>query len=232
MSLFRRLFGTAQSPATALQGFLAKLTLQHAQTTYPSVKNPRLRLPSAISSTALYAVNKFVVGYSEMVRDTSKAAGISPPAIPYDAVAFEATAYLHYWLMREHLRPNTYDDDEEEEEEGPAGNEDPYFSCLKEAAHISALLIQRYTTFSLPEQFFMNRVISYSAHESSPELFLRVLLSTQARGVPGPVKRPDAATLPLDLAAISYVGIFHKSYLEALPTSVQNLYAADKAGLL
>ncbi|MCZ7566363.1 MAG: hypothetical protein M5U08_23300 [Burkholderiales bacterium] len=227
MNPFRRLFG--KEPArTALQDFLAKLTLQDAQATYHSVKNENLRLPSAISSMVLYLTNKFVAGYSDIARETSKAAGASPATIPYDAVAFEAAAYIHYWLMQEQLRMRDIEDEDEETEEGDA--QDPYFSSVKEAMHITDLLIRRYVPFSLPEQFFTNRVISYSA-QSAPELFLRILRSTHANGTPGPVK-PVAASLPGDLAAISYVRIFQKSYLETLPKSVQGLCAAHQAGQL
>lgn len=230
MSFFRRLFGKEQA-RTALQDVLGALALQHAQTTYRSVKNENLRLPSAISMLVLYTTNKFVAGYSEMVRDTAKAAGVSRATIPYDAVAFEAAAYIYYWLMHQQLKPRDIEDEDEGEDTEEDDAHDLYFTSVKEAMHITDLLFRRYVPFTLPEQFFSNRVISY-ATQPAPELFLRVLLSSQASGTPGPVKRPAAANLPGDLAAITYVGIFHKSYLEALPKSVHGLCAAHQAGQL
>lgn len=228
MNIFSHFFETRAPVATALEDFLATLTSEHAQITYHSVKEQKFRLSTAISSIALFIVNKFMVGYSEMIRSTCKAAGTPAAAVPFDAVAFEVAAYVHYWLMRDQLRR----DDEVDYDEDEDDDEDPYFTCLRQAALISESLIQRYSTLTLPEQFFINRVISYSANKTPSELFLRVLLSTQTQGKPGSVKAPSAPDLPADLAAISYVGIFHKSYLQIMTKNAQDLYVANKAGLL
>ncbi len=226
MSLFQRLFGSAKPPETALQTLLARMTPEHAQTAYHSAKEPEMRLPAALSVLAMYVVHRFVVGYSQTVASTTKAAGVTMPSIPYDALAFEVAAYVHYWLLREYLHADIDGDEDSDDAQ------EPLFGHLRDSAQVSASLVYRYTAFPKADDPFMARVAAYLDDRLASETFVRAILAAQTRGAPGPVDMLDVSALPLSIATVSYVGIFHKSWLNGLSKSVQNLFAAHSAGLL
>ena len=97
---------------TPLEKFIATITPEQFQRSYRSVKDPTLRVPAALSTRVLYLAHRFSSGLREMQTSIEKTFETSS-AFPYDCVAFEASAFCHYWVMREFL--NADEDDEPEE---------------------------------------------------------------------------------------------------------------------
>lgn len=221
MSIFSKIF-RKQAEKTPLEAFIGALTPEQSQTTYRSVKDPSLRLPAALSARVLYLSHRFSSSLREMLNSVEK-----DSAFAYDCVAFEAAAFCHYYLMRYLLN--------EEEEE----NEDEkYLECMKTAANITASLITEKASFSLPTDLLLQRSMEYLHAEkfkstSPQERFAQFLISSFQSG--SPEKRTPvgiSSSLPLQLAAASYIPIFESTQLVEFKKVARVTYLADQEGAM
>lgn len=242
VNVLKRLFGgrtLAPAPAPAssrLQAYLQTLTLDSPRQAFHATKASDMRFPAAVSTFVQHLGHKFATGYAETLHETSSSMGLPVPPMPFDAVAFEATAYIHYWLMQRELSYESivgrHDDDDDEQEGDEVAPKDPYFDAMLDATHLSAGIMRHFVALQLPENFFVNRAGSYATAKHSAERFVQVLESTHLRGIPGPVQPAPADALALSTVATMHVGMFHTAYLETLPSNVRGLYAAALEGRL
>lgn len=228
MNVLSKFFGK-KSVATPLEEFIGTITLEQSRATYHSVKNESLRLPAALSTWALYLVQRFSIGLREMLAKLDKQSYPTNDSFPYDAVAFEAAAYCHYWLMRDML--NADDDDDEP-------SDDTYFECLKDSANITSSLLAGKVSFDLPNDLLMKRSIAYSFEEKCKsvrpeEKFAQFLISSVQSRSPL-VKTPVGieSRLSFQLVVASYIPIFESTYLAEFKKSARGMFLADQEGAL
>jgi hypothetical protein len=226
MSLFSKIFGSG-AEQTELEAFLGGITPEKFQSTYKSVKDPDLRVPAAISVYVLYLAQRFASGLREMMGKADKNS-VKGSSYPFDAIAFEAAAYSHFWLMREKLNVDKDENEDEPEED------DPYFECLEASAQLTSSLLVSKTNFSLSTDLLMNRSITYSFEETRKsikpqEKFAQFLVSSfQSRS---PAIRSTAgisSSLPLQLSVISYIPIFSSSLLAECKKGARVMYLAHQ----
>lgn len=219
--LFRR-----QTVQTPLEAFIGPITPEQFQTTYRSVKDQSFRLSAALSTWVLYLANRFSSGLREMLVSVNESIEIKT-VFAYDAVAFEAAAFCHYWLMRDMLNA----DDEQIEDEA-------YFECLKAAASITSALLVDKSSFALPEELLMQRSMAYSFEEKRKmvrpeEKFAQFLISSFQSG--SPTTRTSvgiSSSLPLQLSVASYIPIFASTHLIELKKVARVMFLADQEGAL
>lgn len=227
MNMFSRLFGK-KSLATPLEAFITSITMERSRATYHSVKDKSLRLPAALSTLALYLVQRFSSGLREMLAKLDKQSYPTNDSFPYDAVAFEAAAYCHYWLMRDML--NAEDDDET--------NDETYFECLKNSARITSSLLAGKVPFDLPNDLLMKRSMGYSFEEKRKsarpeEKFAQFLISSiQSRSPLVKTSVGIESRLPLQLTVASYIPIFESTYLVEFKHAARVMFLADQEGTL
>ena len=227
MSIFSKLF-VKKIIQTPLETLINSITPQHSQTTYKSVKNDNLRLPAALSTYTLYLTQRFSNGLREMLSSLDKLMTPMNEAFPYDAIAFEAAAYCHYWLMRDML--NVEDEDEDEDE--------AYFEFLKTSANITSVLLEDKTSFELPSDLLMKRSMAYSFDEKCKlgrpeEKFAQFLISSfQSRSPVVSTSVGVTSSLPLQLSIASYIPIFESTHLIELKEVARMMFFADLEGAL
>jgi hypothetical protein len=232
MRFFSKWFGGG-SKQTRLESILADFSPEMFQDTYQSVNDPDMRVPAVVSVHALYIARRFACGLREMMRKVDKESA-KVDVFPFDAVAFEAAAYAHYWLIRERLLA-----DHDEDEFGDVLDEgDAYFECLNESARLTSALLVKVTDFNLNPDLLRNRCLNYSFKEGikserPEETFSRFVISSiQSRS---PVIKTSvciSSSLPLQLCVFTYIPIFSSSLLAECKKSAHVLYLAHLDGAL
>lgn len=229
MGFLSKLFGGGLEQ-TPLEAIVVAMTLEKVQGTYKSVKNPKLRVPAAISVYALYLAYRFSSGLRDMLGKIDKGSQ-KGGVFPFDAIVFEAAAFCHFWLMREKLAVN------EDEDEG-APEEDQYFECLRASAEITSSLLVKHTSFDLPADLLMQRSIAYSFEEARKstrpeEKFAQFLVSSYQSQSPAiRTSVSISSSLPLQLSITSYIPIFSSTLLTEFKKGVRAMYLADQEGAL
>ena len=227
MNIFSKILGK-RSTTTPLEEFIGSIALEQSRVTYHSVKNKSLRLSAALSTLALYLVQRFCNGLREMLVKLDKQSYPTNDSFPYDAVAFEAAAYCHYWLMRDML--NADDEDETSDES--------YFECLKNSANITSSLLAGRVSFDLPNDLLMKRSMAYSFEEKCKsvrlgEKFAQFLISSiQSRSPLIKTSVGIEIRLPLQLAVASYIPIFESTQLTEFKKVARAMFLADLEGAL
>jgi hypothetical protein len=147
-----------------------------------------------ISLLVLAASYRFASGLAASAEELSRKAGVqrAPMATSFDVVAFEVAAFTHHAL----LAPFMVDSDDLDQDES---DEDPYFVVLRSAAHLSSSVLREFTDFGLPEEFFVNRALSYSlpGRRLAPATQFEAILSSAIEG--GSPKAGLRGPLSLDL---------------------------------
>jgi hypothetical protein len=240
MFSFSNLFG---SPAkkSPLEVRLQRITLDDAARTYEAAPDPDLRVPGAISMTVLKMAHSFSQGVLEMEADFDLGEKRKSPnhQSSYDAAAFEAAAYAHFWTMKDHLQAEVdrlEDCIEEDEDDNEDNSGKQRYAGLVTATLISDIFIKRYTTFDLPDRYFAHRAMSYcrscDTQIDVPELIGRFEHNLTCSILAGKPVHQKESELHLALGVVlkTYIPIFHANSLSALSELVETLFADSEKG--
>ena len=222
MRLLDRLLGKSEE-LTPLQALIAQINSEAARRAFEAAKEDSLRVPSAVSVVVLLTAGKFC----RSVMELSQAVPLRAErwsGRDYDILAFESAAFALYYLMRDQLAENSeYDHDEQEEN-------DLHFDALTTTAHITEKILYSHKNLGLPEQFFVNRVGSYSRperrdlREEASEFAMVALLSLQNGSPTRSSRSSPPESLAKTLAVNSAAGIFHQTSLPALKEVTRRIY--------
>jgi hypothetical protein len=227
------------SPAkvSPLEGALQNITWDDAARKYKTTSDPGLKVPGAVSMTILRMAHNFSEGLFRMEGEFSKKMGTPNHRALYDAAAFEAAAYAHFWVMKDFRLAggNDWDDldEDDDREEGLECLGKSRDADLITSAFISARFIEQHTTFDLPEKLFVNRAMSYCRSSDTridiAELTNRFEHKLSCSILAGkPVnQRQRKFDLPLDLALKACISIFQTNSLLALSEIADGLFKAE-----
>lgn len=230
MGLLGKLFSSPKN-TSQLESFIKNITLDHALDIYENASNPDLRLPMAISMTILYITHQFCEGFLKMEGDLGKSTRTPNHQRAYDAIAFEAAAFSHFWLMKEYLQADLDRMECDDEDDDFDGDRDPRHSDLVSSAIINDGLLSRYTDFGLPDKFFVRRSFSYCQSndikidiQQLMDRFEHKLHCSILAGKPIQQKQRQLGHLELDLTLKAYIPIFVANSLPALSETVERLF--------
>lgn len=232
MNPFSKWFGRSTTP-TRLEVFLSALSPEMFQSTYQAVADPKMRVPAVVSVHALLLAGGFACGLRDMMLKVSQARS-TRSAFQFDAVATEAAAFAHYWLLRSqvctrHDRPMSA---------SVPHKDDDYLECLRESARLTNLSLERKVGFTLDSDLMLKRCNSYwfaedVKSEPAEDRFGRFVISSFQSGSPTVETSVSISTsLPLQLCVTTYVPIFVSTRLADLETSTHALYLAHLEGKL
>lgn len=215
--------------STPLQDFIGRLGPESLWRLTEQVSKPELRAPSAVSLSVLMMAGHFHDKLSQTIRDVVK--GAEPQkTLPFDVVAFEAAAFCHYQLMADDLTSDFADNDEWEDDDVIDSDESTpttYFEANRDAVHFSASFLNDYCrSWNLPEEFFLNRVVSYSASTKDVAplaMFERLLSGGIQEDVPIRRQGPPPLDLPLTLGVKAYIAIFQRTMIPGLAETCRRL---------
>jgi hypothetical protein len=226
MSIFTRLFSARPKPG-ALEVFLSELTPATIRSASVNGRDEEMRVATAISLLIFAAVYPFASNLIASTKKLSQIAGSKTvPAVAFDVVVFEAAAFCHHALLEPFLG-ESHDESED----------DQYFAVLQSSVHLSAAVLRRFTHFDLSENFFMNRISSYSlaSGRSNPATKFETILSgaieggSPKSGLRGPLSLDVGVTLVLKTA----IPAFCTHSVRALSVSARQTFEnADKLGLV
>lgn len=226
MTLLSRLFGKPK-PRGKLETLIEKLDFDKVYE-IAKERDEAMRTPTAISLALLVVVGKFCRSLRDSVARFNKMLRApEPSAVLYDVVAYEAAAFFHYSLMRDHL---SNENDDEDEDDG--GEHDPYFDSLRDAAHLTSAIVNDDAAFDLPPEMFRNRILLYGLkrHTIEAELaeFQSILSCSIEAGTPAG-GRSDRVSLdlPLGVALKTDIPIFYSTMIPALRETCRRLYNYD-----
>lgn len=199
--LVHRLFRTDRKPASRLGDFLSKITPGAIQAQALAVKDPELRIPTAISLLVLEQSGRFTRELFAALAEPP--VPVSTPlggAARFDAVAFETAAFVHYSLLAKHLgSPH----DELENDDG-SDDDDPYFVAVRDASQLTASILGSLVAFGVNEQIFVNRPLAYSMRarrQGFVEMFEGILIEAIESASPATL-RARGVSLDLGLSLV------------------------------
>lgn len=229
MSIVSRLFKKTRQ-RSRLEEFLSELTPSAIRSASLTARDEEMRVASAISLLVLAATHRFTSELADSMEKLSVKSGVRPArVVAFDVVAFEVAAFTHHALLAPFVE---YSDDANQDE----SEEDPYFVVLRSAAHLSSSVLQGFTDLGLPEQFFINRALSYSLPKRSSEAvteFETILSSAIEGGSPkAGLRGPLSLDLGLTLALKIAIPGFCTNIVPALSVAARKVFEnADELGL-
>lgn len=228
MSIVSRLFKKTRQ-RSRLEEFLSELTPSAIRSASLKARDEEMRVASAISLLVLAATHRFSSELADSVEKLSVKSGVRPARMAFDVVAFEVAAFSHHALLAPFVE---YSDDVNQDE----SEDDPYFVVLRSAAHLSSSVLQGFTDLGLPEQFFINRALSYSLPKRRSDAvteFETILSSAIEGGSPkAGLRGPLSLDLGLTLALKIAIPGFCTNIVPALSVAARNVFEnADELGL-
>lgn len=218
MTLLSRLFGKAR-PQGKLQTLIEKLDFERVYE-IAKERDESMRVPTAISLALLVVVGKFCRELRDTLAKFNKTMrSLRPSKAPYDVVAYEAAAFFHYSLMRDHLSSES-DEDED----------DPYFDALRDAAHLTSGLVNDAANFDVPTEMFSARMIRYGLKRHTIEAELGEFESILSASIEAeaPVRSERVSLdLPLGVALKIEIPVFYSTMIPALRETCRRLYDYD-----
>lgn len=239
MAFLSRLF-MPHGRLTRLQEFVESIKPDRVMHGAESVRDETLRSASAISLSVLMATGRFYHSLTAKARKLAKASGqASPSHLLFDPIAFEAAAYCHYELMSDNLVHDDewlqddddewMDDDGEEDEDDDDDltlDVDSYAAATRDAVHLTAGILSDHMSLKLPDEFFANRVTSYSLDPNHAlAKFGRLLSCSIQEGAPY-CGANDKLSLDLasTLAITTYIPIFRQTMIPGLRETCHRLH--------
>jgi hypothetical protein len=231
MSILSRLFRKAPR-RSRLEEFLSELTQSAIRSASLKGHDEEMRVATAISLLVLAASYRFASGLAVSVAELSATIGAQkrPMGLLFDVAAFEVAAFAHHALLAPFMAAHESDDFDQDEPD------DPYFVVLRSAAHLSSSILQKFTDFGLPEEFLVNRALSYSLRErrSAPATQFEGILSSAIEGLSpkAGLRGPMSLDLGIGLGLKASIPAFCTHTMPALSVAARQAFDnADKLGL-
>jgi len=168
MGFFRSLFGPPKPKLTPLIRFIHSCTPQDVVAIVDSIGDDKEKLSIAISMAVLNGIRIF----SEQLhfhQNTMYLVHNKRVPINYDVVTYETAAYTHYLLFNYYRGASTLESQSLDQIISMNRND---FNLLYSATITTNNMIRKYNTFRLPEEAFLNRIMTYDKMSNGSDSIL------------------------------------------------------------